>query len=193
MSERRAIIIDCDPGLDDAVALLLALASPDEIELLGITTVAGNAELHHCAANARKICELSGHYETAVFAGCARPILYPLETAAHVHGATGLAGAEDLATPSMALQDQHAVDFIIDTVKTRDDVTLCPIGPLTNIAVALVKAPEIAPRIREIVLMGGAMGHGNVSAAAEFNFYVDPHAARIVLESPVKTVMSVST
>lgn len=188
MTAARPIILDCDPGLDDAVALLLALASPQDIELLGVTVVAGNAPLEFCAVNARKICELAGCKDTPVYSGCSRPILKPLVTAPEVHGVTGLAGA-GLPPPTMALQAQHAVDFIIDTVKARDGVTLCPIGPLTNIALALIKAPEIAARIREIVLMGGAMHGGNVTPVAEFNFYVDPHAAQGVLSSGIPVVM----
>jgi purine nucleosidase len=186
----HSIIHDCDPGVDDAVALLLALASPQEIELLGISVVAGNVGLDACVANAGKICELAGRRDIPIYAGCARPILKAPLSASHVHGDNGIGGIV-LAPPTIPLQPRHAVDFIIDTLKARDDIdiTLCPTGPLTNIALALIKAPEIAPRIREIVLMGGAMNGGNVTPVAEFNFHVDPHAARVVFESGVPIVM----
>ena len=181
----RKIIIDTDPGQDDAVAILLALASPEEIEVLGITAVAGNVPLPLTERNARIVCELAGRTDTAVFAGCAAPLARRLVTAEHVHGKTGLDGP-DLPEPSMPLQPAHAVNFIIDTLKAADPgtITLCPLGPLTNIATALTRAPEIAPLIQEIVLMGGAYFEvGNITPAAEFNIYVDPEAARIVFRS----------
>jgi purine nucleosidase len=181
------IIHDCDPGVDDSVALLLALASPDEIEILGITTVAGNVGLDHCTGNARKLCELAGRTDIPVYAGCARPLMKALVTAPEVHGENGIGGVV-LPAPQIPVQSQHAVDFIIDTLKSRENVTLCPTGPLTNIALALIKAPEIAPRIREIVVMGGAMHAGNITPVAEFNFYVDPHAAHVVFTSGVPLV-----
>ncbi|NVL03351.1 nucleoside hydrolase, partial [Ruegeria pomeroyi] len=153
----RKIIIDTDPGQDDAVAILLALASPDELEVLGITAVAGNVPLPLTAKNARIVCELAGRADVAVYAGCDAPIARKLVTAEHVHGKTGLDGP-DLPDPVMPLQEAHAVDFIIDTLRAEapGTVTLCPLGPLTNIATALQKAPDIAGRIQEIVLMGGA-------------------------------------
>lgn len=178
------IIIDTDPGQDDAVAILLALASP-ELDVLGITCVAGNVPLDLTAANARKVCELAGHADVPVYAGCDRPIAHKLVTAEHVHGKTGLDGPP-LPAPTMPLQDQHAVDFIIDTVRAHDDVILCPLGPLTNIATALQRAPDIAGRIQRIVLMGGAYFEvGNITPAAEFNIYVDPEAADIVFKSGI--------
>ncbi len=187
----RKIIIDTDPGQDDAVAILLALASP-EVELLGISCVAGNVPLALTAKNARIVCELAGRPEMRVFAGCDRPIARPLVTAEHVHGKTGLDGI-DLPDPTMPLQDQHSVDFIIETLRTEDagTVTLCPIGPLTNIATAMERAPDIIPRIQEIVLMGGAHFEvGNITPTAEFNIYVDPEAAKIVFGAGVPlTVM----
>jgi len=179
----RKIIIDTDPGQDDAVAILLALASP-EIELLGITAVAGNVPLARTAENARIVCELAGRPDVKVFAGCDAPMRRPLVTAEHVHGKTGLDGPE-LWVPTMPLQPGHAVDFIIETLRAEPagSVTLCPIGPLTNIATALEKAPDIASRIAEIVLMGGAYFEvGNITPAAEFNIYVDPEAAEIVFK-----------
>jgi len=180
------IIIDTDPGQDDAVAILLALASP-EIEVLGITAVAGNVPLELTARNARIVCELAGRADVPVFAGCAAPLMRPLVTAEHVHGRTGLDGPV-LPDPQMPLQDAHAVDFIIDTLRAEapGSVTLCPLGPLTNIAMALKKAPDIADRIARIVLMGGAYFEvGNITPAAEFNIYVDPEAADIVMKSGV--------
>ncbi|KHQ53792.1 nucleoside hydrolase [Mameliella alba] len=183
MAERK-IIIDTDPGQDDAVAILLALASPAELEVLGITAVAGNVPLELTARNARMICELAGKPETPVFAGCDRPLAHDLVTAEHVHGKTGLDGP-DLPEPTMPLQDGDAVDFIIDTLRAQPEktVTLCPLGPLTNIATALQRAPDIATRIQEIVLMGGAYFEvGNITPAAEFNIYVDPEAAEIVFK-----------
>ncbi|MEZ5715852.1 MAG: nucleoside hydrolase [Paracoccaceae bacterium] len=179
------IIIDTDPGQDDAVAILLALASPDEIELLGITCVAGNVPLALTATNARKVCELAGRPDVKVFAGCDRPLGRALVTAEHVHGKTGLDGP-DLPEPTMPLQDRHAVDFIVDTLRAHPpgSVTLCPLGPLTNIAMAFEKAPDIVERVAGIVLMGGAYFEvGNVTPAAEFNIYVDPQAAHIVFRS----------
>ncbi|WP_299356294.1 nucleoside hydrolase [uncultured Shimia sp.] len=187
----RKIIIDTDPGQDDAVAILLALASPDEIDVLGITAVAGNVPLALTAKNARIVCELAGKPETLVFAGCDRPLGRDLVTAEHVHGKTGLNGPV-LPDPTMPLQDQHGVDFIIDTVRAHDpgSVTLCPLGPLTNIAMAFEKAPDIMERVQEIVLMGGAYFEvGNITPAAEFNIYVDPQAAGIVFKSGVPIVV----
>jgi len=187
----RKIIIDTDPGQDDAVAILLALASPEDIEVLGITAVAGNVPLSLTQTNARKVCELAGKPETKVFAGCDHPLVHRLVTAEHVHGETGLNGP-DLPEPVMPLQDQHGVDFIIDTLRQEPEgsVTLCPLGPLTNIAMALRKAPDIADRIQEIVLMGGAYFEvGNITPTAEFNIYVDPEAAAVVFGSGIPIVV----
>lgn len=180
----RKIIIDTDPGQDDAVAILLALASP-EIEVLGITCVAGNVPLAMTQRNARMICELAKRPDIKVFAGCDRPMRRKLVTAEHVHGKTGLDGAE-LPEPVMPLQERHAVDFLIETLRaeTPGSVTLVPIGPLTNIATAMQRAPDIIPRIGQIVLMGGAYFEvGNITPAAEFNIYVDPEAAELVFAS----------
>lgn len=178
----RKIIIDTDPGQDDAVAILLALASPEDIDLLGITAVAGNVPLTLTQKNARIVCELAGKPETKVFAGCDAPLTRKLITAEHVHGKTGLDGPP-MVDPTMPLQEQHAVDFIIETLRREPSgtVTLCPIGPLTNIATAFERAPDIIPRVQEIVLMGGAYFEvGNITPTAEFNIYVDPEAAKIV-------------
>jgi purine nucleosidase len=179
----RKIIIDTDPGQDDAVAILLALASPEELEVVGIVAVAGNVGLHHNANNARKVVELAGRNDIPVYAGCARPMRRVLVTAEHVHGDTGLNGP-DLPEPSIPLQSQHGVDYLIDTLMNAEPgtVTLCTLGPLTNIGMALVKEPRIAERIAEIVMMGGAYFEvGNITPAAEFNIYVDPEAADVVL------------
>jgi purine nucleosidase len=186
----RKIIIDTDPGQDDAVAILLALASP-ELEILGITAVAGNVPLTLTEKNARKICELAGRPDQLIFAGASKPLKRKLVTAEYVHGKTGLDGP-DLPDPHMPLQDKHAVDFIADSLLAGKpgEITLCPLGPLTNIALALTKAPQIAPKIREIVLMGGGFFEGgNVTPAAEFNIYVDPEAAAIVFASGIPIVM----
>lgn len=180
---RRKIIIDTDPGQDDGVAILLALGSPAEIEVLGIVAVAGNVPLFHTEVNARKILEVAGRADIPVFAGCPRPMMRPLVTAEHVHGETGLK-APSLGDPVMPLQKQHGVDFLIDTLLAAQpgEITLCCLGPLTNLAMALVKAPEITRGIGEIVVMGGAhFEGGNITPAAEFNIYVDPEAADIVL------------
>ena len=187
----RKIIIDTDPGQDDAFAILLALGSPEEIEVLGITAVAGNVPLALTEKNIRIICELAGRRDMAVYAGCDAPIKRKLVTAEHVHGQTGLDGPV-MIDPTMALQSQHGVDYIIETLRNHPagTVTLCPLGPLTNIAQAFLKAPDIVERVQEIVLMGGAYFEvGNITPAAEFNIYVDPEAADIVLKSGAPIVM----
>lgn len=183
MKER--VIIDCDPGQDDAINLLLALSSPDELEVLGITTVAGNVPLDLTERNARMMCDIAGRSDVPVFAGCARPISRPLVTAENVHGKTGIDGV-DLFKPRQRLESRHAVDFIVNTLMKSDDaaVTLVPTGPLTNIATAIRKNPSVVPKIKHIVLMGGAMREGgNTTPSAEFNIYVDPEAAETVFAS----------
>ena len=187
----RKIIIDTDPGQDDAFAILLALASPEDVEVLGITVVAGNVPLNWTERNARIICELAGKPQTRVFAGCAAPLSRKLVTAEHVHGKTGLDGPV-LAEPVMALQPGHAVDFIIETLRREPagTVTLCLLGPLTNIATAFRRAPDVVGRIQQIVLMGGGcLAGGNITPVAEFNIYVDPEAADIVFRSAVPLVV----
>ena len=187
----RKIIIDTDPGQDDAVAILLALASPEDIDVLGITCVAGNVPLELTQKNARIVCELAGKNDVKVFAGCDRPLRRDLVTAEHVHGKTGLDGPI-LPDPQMILQDAHAVDFIIDTLRAEapGTVTVCPLGPLTNIATAFEKAPDIVDRVQEIVLMGGGYFEGgNITPAAEFNIYVDPQAADVVFKSGIHIVV----
>ncbi|WP_159946166.1 nucleoside hydrolase [Rhizobium sp. 18065] len=191
MKQPRKIIIDTDPGQDDAAALMLAFASPAELEVIGVTTVAGNVPLNWTSRNARIVCELCGRPDISVFAGADRPMQRQLVTAEHVHGKTGLDGA-DLPEPTMPLQEQHAVDFIIETLRREEPgtVTLCTLGALTNVGLALQKAPDIAPRIRELVMMGGGFFEGgNITPAAEFNIYVDPHAAAAVLAAGIPVVM----
>lgn len=187
----RKIIIDTDPGQDDAVAILLALASPEELEVVAVTTVAGNVPLELTARNALKMCELAGRTDVPVYAGNARPLVRELVTAEYVHGATGIDGA-DLPEPTTPLAEGHAADAIVEAVMGSEEgsITLCPLGPLTNVALALIRAPRIASRLAEIVLMGGGFFEGgNTTPAAEFNIYVDPHAADVVLRSGVPITM----
>ena len=188
----KKIILDCDPGHDDAVAIMLAAAHND-IEILGITCVAGNATLSNTKINALKVCSLIGHTEIPVFSGADKPLHYKLVTAEHVHGKSGLDtdGQPISILEGYDVQQIHAVDFIINTChQQKEPIYLCPVGPLTNIALALQKDPSIKTKIKEIVFMGGAaMCLGNITPVAEFNIYVDPHAANIVLNSGVKTVM----
>ena len=181
------VVIDCDPGQDDAVALMLALASP-ELEVLGVTTVAGNVAVERTSANARRIVEFAGRTDVPVFAGCAQPLRRPWVGAAHIHGESGLEGL-DLPAPRQPADPRHAVDFLIETCRGRDGVTLCTLGPLTNVATALARAPDIARRLARIVAMGGARSGGNVTPVAEFNIHADPHAARIVFESGAPITM----
>jgi purine nucleosidase len=186
-SAARKIIFDTDPGQDDMAAILMALASPQELDVLGIVAVAGNVPLHHTARNARKICELAGRAEVPVFAGSEHPLGRKLVTAEHVHGKTGLDGP-DLPEPKTPLQSKPGVDFLIDTLRASEpgEITLVTLGPLTDVGLALRRAPEIAPKIREIVMMAGAYFEvGNITPTAEFNVYVDPTAADIVFKSGV--------
>jgi purine nucleosidase len=178
----KPLIIDCDPGVDDAIALLLAFAAP-QLQILGITTVAGNVPLSLTQKNAGKICEIARRVDLPIYAGCPRPMLRPLITAEYIHGVTGLDGA-NLPEPQMPIQPQHAVDFLIDTLMAAiEPITLATLGPLTNVAIALIKEPRIVPKVSQLVCMGGAIGRGNVTASAEFNIYVDPHAAQVVFTS----------
>jgi len=172
------IILDCDPGHDDAMAILLAHGSPD-LELAAITTVAGNHPVELTTLNALRLCSLAG-ITVPVAAGCAAPLVRPLVTAPEIHGEAGLEG-HAWPEPSVRVVPDHAVDLIIDLVMAAPgELTLVPTGPVTNIAVALRKEPRIASRVREVVLMGGAFRRGNITPAAEFNTYVDPEAAAIV-------------
>ena len=185
----RRIIIDTDPGQDDALALMLALASPAELQVLGVVAVAGNVGLHHTFNNARKVVELTGRSDVPVFAGSDRPLRQALVTAEHVHGATGLDGP-DLPDPTLPVQDRDGVSFIVDTLRTFDDITLVTLGPLTDLAHAFQRAPDIVAKVREVVMMLGAWRElGNVTPTAEFNAYVDPEAAEIVFTSGVPIVI----
>ncbi|HWK43788.1 MAG TPA: nucleoside hydrolase [Stellaceae bacterium] len=190
MIERRTIVIDTDPGQDDAVAILLALALPDRFDVRAITAVAGNVPVALTAANALRIVELAGRGDVPVYAGCAAPMILPLETAEYICGADGLDGS-GLPPPIGRLAAGHAVEALIALLRAAatGGVTLCALGPLTNIALALRLAPDIADRIDHIVVMGGALGLGNITPAAEFNIYVDPHAAAVVLGAGVKVTL----
>jgi purine nucleosidase len=187
---KKQVIIDTDPGPDDGVAILTALGSP-LIEVLGVCAVAGNVPLHHTVRNVRKILELAERQDVRVFAGAEAPLARPLFTAEYVHGETGFDGY-DLPEPTMSIQSQHAADFIVEEVMSRPPrtITICALGPLTNIASALERDERIAERIKQIVWMGGSLSEGgNVTPAAEFNCYVDPEAAARVLRSGAQVVM----
>ena len=186
----RKIIIDTDPGQDDAAAIMLALASP-ELDILGITAVAGNVPLRLTARNARLVAEICGRSDVPIYAGAEAPLARKLVTAEHVHGKTGLDGV-DLFEPARPLEPAHAVDFIIETLRNEPagTVTLCPLGPLTNIATVIERAPGVVARIKEIVLMGGGFFEGgNITPSAEFNIFVDPEAAKIVFSAGVPLTM----
>jgi len=179
---RHRVILDCDPGRDDALAIALALASPEEIELLGITAVAGNVPLELTQRNARFICQLCGHPKVPVYAGADRPLLRERTTVEAVHGESGLEGLE-VSEPKAPLRRRHAVDFQVETLRASDDdaITLVACGPLTNLAMAFSEAPDVLTKVRRIVLMGGASrAGGGITPAAEFNVYVDPDAAAVV-------------
>ena len=182
------IIHDCDPGHDDAIATMLAAGDP-AVDLLAITTVAGNQTLEKTTLNARRVCTLAGIHDVPVAAGCARPLTRPLQVAADVHGESGLDGPR-FGEPTVQVVDQHAVDLMHRVLQEHPEpVTLVPTGPLTNVALLLTRYPEDAARIREIVLMGGSTERGNVSPYAEFNIYVDPEAAAIVFGGGVPVTM----
>jgi inosine-uridine nucleoside N-ribohydrolase len=182
------ILIDCDPGHDDAIALLLALASP-EVELLGVTTVSGNQTLEKTTANAIRVLELVGRGDLSVAAGADRPLERDLFVAAYVHGESGLDGPA-LPPPEAQPVDQHAADFLAERIlASAEPVTLVPTGPLTNVALFLERHEEAATRLRGIVLMGGAIAEGNVTPAAEFNIWADPEAARAVFRSGLDVTM----
>ncbi|HGN1707700.1 TPA: nucleoside hydrolase [Providencia rettgeri] len=174
------IILDCDPGHDDAMAILLALGNPN-IELAAVTTVVGNQTLEKVTNNARAILEFAGAKHIPIAAGCTRPLVRAIQNAAEVHGISGLDGT-NLPEPTIPLDKRHAVDLIIDTIKANPPktITLVPIGGLTNIALAVRKAPEITELVKEVVLMGGGYHTGNRSAVSEFNIAIDPEAAHIV-------------
>lgn len=186
----RKIILDCDPGHDDAVAQILAAHSP-EIDLLGITTIGGNQTLEKVTRNAQIVNTIAG-IDVPVYAGCDRPLVRPMQVAEDIHGDSGMdIHGFELPEPKESLVDGHAVDFIIDTIMTHEpgEITLVPTGPLTNIAMAARKEPAIVERVKEVVLMGGGYHTGNSSAVAEFNITVDPEAAHVVFNAGWDVVM----
>jgi len=186
----RKLIILTDPGQDQAAAILMILGQKQAFEVLGLVATAGNINLGHTITNCLKLLELAGRPDIPVFAGCPHPIIRPLVMAEHVHGPTGLDGP-DLPRPSIKAREQHGVDFIIDTVRAHPgEVTICSLSPMTNLALALRKAPDIADKINDVVAMLGAYFEvGNITPTAEFNCYVDPEAADIVLRSGIRTTL----
>jgi purine nucleosidase len=190
MTDRRTLVIDTDPGQDDAVALLLAFAHRAEFDIKLVATVAGNVALDKTTANALRIRDLAARADVPIQAGMAAPMVVPLETAEYISGPDGLAGS-GLPPPASLVADGHAVDALIALVRAAPvgSVSICALGPLTNLAMALRLAPDIGPRLGQLAVMGGAVSLGNVTPAAEFNFYVDPHAAAIVLGSGLKIAL----
>lgn len=182
------VVIDCDPGHDDAIALLLAIASP-ELDVRGVTTVAGNQSLDKTTRNTLRVVELGGRPDLPVGAGADRPLVRELDVAEWIHGESGLDGPE-LADPTGDVDPRHAIDLMVDVIREADEpVTLVPVGPLTNVALLLARHPAEAARLERIVLMGGAIGFGNVTPAAEFNIWQDPEAARRVFASSLDITM----
>jgi inosine-uridine nucleoside N-ribohydrolase len=182
------IILDCDPGHDDAIALLLALASP-ELQLLGVTTVSGNQTLEKTTANAIRVLDHVGRGEIPVAAGAPRPLVRERRVAGDVHGQSGLDGP-DLPAPSRRPEPGHAIDWIASTVAANPrPITLVATGPLTNIALFMARYPELETRLERIVLMGGAIAEGNTTPAAEFNIWADPEAAHRVFQSGLDLTM----
>lgn len=188
------IILDCDPGHDDAVAILLALAAPSQLNLLAITVTGGNVPLELTTKNTLRVIALAHREDLCVYAGCPRPLVRKIVTAEHVHGESGLdtGSGRLLELPDIEVAKQHAVNYLIDTIRAAADqsITLVATGPLTNVAAAFVMAPDIIDRLDKLVIMGGACHvPGNVTPAAEFNIYVDPHAAKAVFDSGVDLVV----
>ncbi len=189
--KRTPIIIDCDPGTDDAVALLMMMAARDQLNVLGITTVFGNVPLPHITRNALQICELACCEDIPVYEGCSHPMVNIHScTFEEIHGKTGIDGA-DLPPPRLKKQEKHAIDFIIETLlSSPEKITLACTAPMTNLAIALVKEPRIKEKIEKVVFMGGSVNLGNITPCAEFNIFCDPHAAHVVFKSGVKMVMA---
>jgi len=190
MQAPRPLILDCDPGIVDFIAILMILASPERFNLLGITVSGGNVPVHFTAQNALKACELTGRRDVKVYAGCPGPLLRPLVVEDGVHGTEGLKYVT-LPKPIMDLQKTHAVDFLIEAIlSSPQKVILATTGPLTNVALAIIREPRILENIDEIVTMGGSMALGNITPAAEYNFYADPDAAQILFTSgkPIKVI-----
>lgn len=182
---RQQILIDTDPGPDDALAILLALSANDVLDIVGLTAVAGNVPVAQTCLNALKICDLAGAVDLPVYAGCEQPIMRSLHTAEFICGQDGLAGMA-LPEPGRSPETQHAVNAIIDLLRqSKAPLTVCALGPLTNIAMVLRLAPDLASKIDRLLIMGGARDLGNITAAAEFNFFVDPHAAAIVFNAGI--------
>ncbi|MCD6253284.1 MAG: nucleoside hydrolase [Thermotogae bacterium] len=182
------LILDCDPGHDDAIAILMA-GLDEKLELLGITTVAGNSYLENTTMNALKVVEMAG-LDVDVYAGCARPLLRDQIVAPEIHGSTGLEGAK-LPTPKRQAEEKHAVDFIAEMVKAYPgEINLVATGPLTNIALFIIRYPDLVEKLKRIVMMAGGIAFGNVTPVAEFNVYADPEAANVVLRSSVEKVMA---
>ena len=184
---RQPIVLDCDPGHDDALAILLAAASPS-LELLAITTVAGNQSLDKTALNARRICTVAGIEGVPVAAGCDAPLVRRRIASPEIHGESGLDGPA-FGAPTVPLDSRHAVDVILEAALTHEGLVLVATGPLTNVATAFAREPDLPHRLRRVVLMGGAIGLGNVTPAAEFNIGADAEAARAVFESGVPITM----
>jgi purine nucleosidase len=188
---RTSIIIDCDPGVDDATALFLAFASPEELEILAVTTVAGNVDATLTARNARLIRQLAGREDVPVHAGAAVPLVRPPIVASHFHGESGL-GALQVFEPTAPVASGHAANAIVDIVMSRPpgSVSMAVTGPMTNLALALRLEPRLADRLGTVVVMGGARRDGgNITASAEYNIYADPHAAHVVFGSGVSCVV----
>ncbi|MCV9920447.1 MULTISPECIES: nucleoside hydrolase [Pseudomonas] len=184
----RDLIIDTDPGADDLVALFLAMASPDALNIRAITTVAGNVRLAKTSRNARLAREWAGREEIPVYAGAGRPLVRPPIYAAEVHGEEGLTGVS-VHEPKQGLAKGNAVQYLVDTLGAAEphSITIAMLGPQTNLALALIQQPDIVDGIKEVVVMGGAhFNGGNITPAAEFNLFADPHAAQVVLASGVK-------
>lgn len=186
MAKPRPIILDCDPGIDDFIAILMILASPQHFNLLGITVTAGNVPVEFTAHNALRACELAGHTDIPVYQGAPKPMLREHQYEVDVYGETGLKGV-DLPPPMQPVENSHAVDFLIDTIlNSPEKITLATTAPLTNIALAIIREPKILQNIEEVVTMGGSMTLGNITPAAEYNFYADPEAAHILFSSGLK-------
>ncbi|MBM4761295.1 nucleoside hydrolase [Bacillus sp. B15-48] len=189
MSELKRVILDCDPGHDDAIAIILAASKVSNLKIEAITTVAGNVEVEKNTLNALKVCDIIGLEDVPVAQGADRPLIKERQIAEEIHGETGLDGPALPEIPTKKVIEQHAVDLIIEKVLESDgDITLVPTGPLTNIALAMIREPKIVPKIKEIVLMGGGT-FGNWTPAAEFNIWVDAEAAKVVFESGVPIAM----
>jgi len=186
-TSRQPIVLDCDPGHDDALAILLAAAAPS-LELVAITTVAGNQSLDKTTLNARRICTVAGISGVPVAAGCDAPLARARIASPQIHGESGLDGPA-FGPPTVPLDPRHGVDLILEASRAHDGLVLVATGPLTNVATALARDPGLVPRLQRVVLMGGAIGLGNVTPAAEFNIGADPEAARAVFESGLPITM----